>query len=142
MDWSTATVWWIAAGLLVAAELASGTFYLLMLAVGACAGALAAHLGLGETTQMVMAAIVGGTAVIALNRRRSRGSKAAPAASNPDMNLDIGQSVQVDAWSADGLAQVQYRGAAWQARFIGSAPARSGRHVIRAVEGSCLLLDR
>lgn len=142
MDWSTATVWWIAAGLLVAAELASGTFYLLMLAVGACAGALAAHLGLGETTQMVMAAIVGGTAVIALNRRRSRGSKAAPAASNPDMNLDIGQSVQVDAWSADGLAQVQYRGAAWQARFIGSAPARSGRHVIRAVEGSCLMLDR
>lgn len=142
MDWSTATVWWIAAGLLVAAELASGTFYLLMLAVGACAGALAAHLGLGETTQMVMAAIVGGTAVIALNRRRSRGLKAAPAASNPDMNLDIGQSVQVDAWSADGLAQVQYRGAAWQARFIGSAPARSGRHVIRAVEGSCLLLDR
>lgn len=142
MDWSTATVWWIAAGLLVAAELASGTFYLLMLAVGACAGALAAHLGLGETTQMVMAAIVGGTAVIALNRRRSRGSKDAPAASNPDMNLDIGQSVQVDAWSADGLAQVQYRGAAWQARFIGSAPARSGRHVIRAVEGSCLLLDR
>lgn len=142
MDWSTATVWWIAAGLLVAAELASGTFYLLMLAVGACAGALATHLGLGETTQMVMAAIVGGTAVIALNRRRSRGSKAAPAASNPDMNLDIGQSVQVDAWSADGLAQVQYRGAAWQARFIGSAPARSGRHVIRAVEGSCLLLDR
>lgn len=142
MDWSTATVWWIAAGLLVAAELASGTFYLLMLAVGACAGALAAHLGLGETTQMVMAAIVGGTAVIALNRRRSRGSKAAPAASNPDMNLDIGQSVQVDAWSADGLAQVQYRGAAWQARFIGSAPASSGRHVIRAVEGSCLLLDR
>jgi membrane protein implicated in regulation of membrane protease activity len=142
MDWSTATAWWIAAGLLVAAELASGTFYLLMLAVGACAGALAAHLGLGETTQMVAAAIVGGAAVIVLNRRRSRGPKAAPAASNPDMNLDIGQSVQVDAWSADGQAQVQYRGAAWQARFIGSAPARSGRHVIRAVEGSCLLLDR
>ncbi len=67
---------------------------------------------------------------------------AAPATSNPDVNLDIGQSVQVDLWSADGLAKVQYRGAAWQARFIGSAPAQSGRHVIRAVEGSCLLLDR
>ncbi|CAM3724514.1 NfeD family protein [Roseateles saccharophilus] len=142
MDWSTATVWWISAGLMVAAELASGTFYLLMLAVGACAGALAAHLGLGVTAQVVAAALVGGAAVIVLNRRRSRGPKAAPASSNADMNLDIGQSVQVDAWSSDGLTQVQYRGAAWQARFIGAPPARSGRHVIRAVEGSCLLLDR
>jgi len=32
MDWSAATGWWIVAGVLVAAELATGTFYLLMLA--------------------------------------------------------------------------------------------------------------
>jgi membrane protein implicated in regulation of membrane protease activity len=142
MDWNWATVWWIAAGVLVAAELATGSFYLLMLAAGAAAGALAAHLGLGLTVQMVAAAIVGGVAVFVLHRGRAKAPKAAPASSNPDVNLDIGQSVQVEAWSADGLAQVQYRGAAWQARFIGSEPARSGRHVIRAVEGSCLLLDR
>ena len=47
MYWTGATVWWIAAGLLVVAELASGTFYLLMLALGAGAGALAAHFALG-----------------------------------------------------------------------------------------------
>ena len=35
MDSNWATVWWIAAGVLIAAELATGTFYLLMLAVGA-----------------------------------------------------------------------------------------------------------
>jgi len=126
----------------VAAELASGTFYLLMLAAGAAAGAVAAHLGLGVTAQMVTSAVVGGAAVLALHSRRAKAPKAAPASSNPDVNLDIGQSVQVDAWSADGRTQVQYRGAAWQARFIGSTPAASGRHVIRAVEGSCLLLDR
>lgn len=142
MDWNWATVWWIAAGVLVAAELASGTFYLLMLAVGASAGALAAHLGLGLAAQMTAAAVVGGAAIFVLNRRRAGAPKAVPASSNPDVNLDIGQSVQVDAWSADGRTQVQYRGAAWQARFIGNEPARSGRHVIRAVEGSCLLLDR
>ena len=142
MDWNWATVWWIAAGVLIAAELATGTFYLLMLAVGAAAGAVAAHLGLPPTGQMLMAAAVGGAAVVAWHRRRSKAPKAAPAASNPDVNLDIGQSVQVDAWSDDGRAQVHYRGAAWQARFIGSLPAQSGRYVIRAVEGSCLLLDR
>ncbi|HEY8879091.1 MAG TPA: NfeD family protein [Roseateles sp.] len=142
MDWNWATVWWIAAGVLVAAELATGSFYLLMLAVGAAAGAVAAHFSLGLTAQMVSSAIVGGAAVFALHSRRAKAPKAAPASSNPDVNLDIGQSVQVDAWSADGRTQVQYRGAAWQARFIGSTPAQTGRHVIRAVEGSCLLLDR
>lgn len=142
MDWNWATVWWIAAGVLVAAELTNGTFYLLMMAVGAAAGALAAHLGLAPAGQMVVAAAVGGTAVVVWHRRRSRAPKAAPASSNPDVNLDIGQSVQVDTWTEDGRAQVHYRGAAWQARFVGSPPAQSGRHVIRAVEGSCLLLDR
>lgn len=142
MDWNWTTAWWIAAGVLILAELASGTFYLLMLAVGAVAGALAAHLGLSPTGQLLAAAAVGGAAVVAWHRRRSKAPQSAPASSNPDVNLDIGQSVQVTAWSADGLAQVHYRGAAWQARFVGTPPAQSGRHVIRAIEGSCLLLDR
>ena len=142
MDWNTATGWWIVAGILVAAELASGTFYLLMLALGCAVGALAAHLGMSQTGQMLAAAIVGGAAVAGWHLKRSRMPTAAPAASNPDVNLDIGRSVHVDAWSTEGRAQVQYRGAAWQARFIGNAPAQSGQHVIRAIEGSCLLLDR
>jgi membrane protein implicated in regulation of membrane protease activity len=91
---------------------------------------------------MVAAALIGGVAVVIWHRHRGKSPVALPAASNPDVNLDIGQSVQVPAWSPDGLAQVQYRGAAWQARFIGTAPPESGRHVIRAVEGNCLLLDR
>lgn len=142
MDWDSATLWWIAAGVLVAAELATGTFYLLMLAAGAAAGAIAAHLGLSDAAQMLVAAVVGGAAVVAWHARRSRHPAPMPASSDPDVNLDIGQSVQVDAWSPDGFAQVQYRGAAWRARFIGTPPAQGGRHVIRAVEGSCLLLDR
>jgi membrane protein implicated in regulation of membrane protease activity len=142
MDWNPATLWWIAAGLMVAVELASGTFYLLMLAVGAAAGAVAAHAGMGATAQMLVAAVVGGAAVIAWHARRSRRTKAELDANHPAVNLDVGQSVLVDAWSADGHTQVQYRGAAWQARFIGDPPAYSGRHVIRAIEGSCLLLDR
>jgi len=142
MDWNWATVWWIVAGMLVAAELATGSFYLLMLATGAAAGALAAHLNAGLAGQLVAAALVGGAAVVTLHKRRASSPKAAPAASNPDVNLDIGQHVHVEAWSAEGWAQVHYRGAAWQARFIGSAPAQSGPHVIRAIEGSCLLLDR
>ena len=39
---SHATIWWILTGSLVIAELLTGTFYLLMLAIGAAAGAMAA----------------------------------------------------------------------------------------------------
>lgn len=141
MEMNGATLWWLAAGALVAAELVSGTFYLLMLAVGAAAGALAGHAGLQPTMQVLVAAVVGAAAVFGWHRRRRRLPAAAPAASNPDVNLDIGQSVHVDAWT-EGGAQVAYRGALWQARYVGSAPAQAGRHVIRAIEGACLLLDR
>ena len=40
MDWNAPTWWWLAAGALVAAELATGTCYLLRLARRCAAGAL------------------------------------------------------------------------------------------------------
>lgn len=141
MDWSLATWWWIICGALVASELATGTtFYLLMLALGAAAAAIAAHLGLPLAAQMVLAAFVGGGAVTAWHRRQSRRPRLT-ANENPDVNLDIGQSLDVAQWRSDGTAEVRYRGAAWQARFVGQGAPHGGRHVIRAVEGSCLLVD-
>lgn len=141
MDVNQATVWWIACGALVAVELATGTFYLLMLALGCAAGALAAHLGLSGAPQLLTASLLGGAAVIVLHRLRDKNVKPRPAASNPDVNLDIGQAVQVEQWASDGSASIKYRGAAWQARYIGSGQPQAGRYLIRAVEGSCLLLD-
>jgi membrane protein implicated in regulation of membrane protease activity len=141
MDMNQATAWWLIGGALVAVELATGTFYLLMLAIGAAAGALAAHLGLGLTAQMVVAAAVGGAAVVIWHRRRARQGTPAPAGANPDVNLDIGQSVQVEHWGPEGRTTVKYRGADWQARYQGRDTPSAGRYVIRAVEGSCLLLD-
>jgi membrane protein implicated in regulation of membrane protease activity len=141
MDMNHATLWWMAAGALVAVELATGTIYLLMLALGAVAAALAAHLGAGSAVQMVAAAAVGGAAVLIWHRIRDRTAAKLPAAEDPDVNMDIGQPVQVDAWAPDGSTTIKYRGAAWQARFKGTGRPAAGRFVIRAIEGSCLLLD-
>jgi membrane protein implicated in regulation of membrane protease activity len=138
MDGSTATLWWVGAGVLVAAELATGTFYLLMLAVGAAAGALAAHAGLAVTAQIVMAALVGGGATLAWHVKRLRAPPTASSERNRDVNLDIGQPVRVDAWQPDGTARVQYRGAAWSVRFAGSGAPAPGEHVIVSVQGSQL----
>lgn len=135
-----AVAWWVVVGVLIAAELATGTFYLLMLAVGAAAAALAAHFGVSFTAQMLTGALVGGAAVALWHLRRSKQVRL-PAQADRDVNLDIGQTVQVQQWQDDGSATVKYRGADWQARFQGEGQPQSGRFVIRAIDGSCLLLE-
>jgi membrane protein implicated in regulation of membrane protease activity len=136
LDWNAPTLWWLAAGALVATELATGTFYLLMLALGCAAGAVAAHAGLGATAQILTAAALGGGATVAWHLKRSRQPKAQPAESNRDVNLDIGQLVHVSAWAPDGTARVQYRGAAWSVRFCQTGAPSIGEHVIVAVHGN------
>jgi len=134
--------WWILTGVLVAIELATGTFYLLMLAIGTLAAALGTHLGLPWVAQLLLAAVIGGCAVAALHWRRRGAPRPIPAGSNPDVNLDIGSRVQVAHWNLDGSARVQYRGASWQVRHVGSGMPIPGEYVVRAVEGQTLLLDR
>jgi membrane protein implicated in regulation of membrane protease activity len=142
MDWSLSTLWWIAAGVLVAAELGTGTFYLLMLALGAAAGALAAHAGLGSNAQLLVAALVGGAAVTAWRLKRQRSQPAPPAAENRDVNIDIGEQVDITEWQADGSASAMYRGARWSVRYAGADAPRPGAHVIRSVEGNRLHVER
>ncbi|TSE18185.1 hypothetical protein Talka_02320 [Tepidimonas alkaliphilus] len=136
-----ATLWWVLAGLLVAAELATGTFFLLMLALAAAAGALAAHAGAAFSTQLVTAGLcalltVGGWAWARLRRR------AASPQTNPDVVLDVGQTVQVSAWQPDGTAQVHYRGAQWLAVPSSAHGERHpGPHRIRAIQGNRLVIE-
>jgi membrane protein implicated in regulation of membrane protease activity len=141
MDLSTPTLWWIAAGVAVAAELATGTFYLLMIALGLVAGAVGAHLGLGVAAQVVIAALIGGGATAVWHWQRFKQPKSAPARENRDVNLDIGENLQVRAWADDGTARVQYRGSAWTARLAPGASKATGEHRIVAVEGNWLVLE-
>ena len=141
MDLSNASVWWIAAGVAVAAELATGTFYLLMIALGLGAGALAAHLGSTQPIQLLVAAVVSGGATALWHWRRvSRAGPALPTAQDRDINLDIGERVHVPAWASDETAQVSYRGSTWAARLQPGAPALPGEYVVAAVEGNWLVL--
>ena len=140
MAWSVAVWWWVAAGALVATELASGTFYLLMLAAGAVAGALVASAGGSFALQLLAAGVVGGVAVVVLHRKRRGRPAAAPAASNPDVILDIGSRVRVDHWRSDATARVHYRGAGWNARYAGSGQPAPGEYRISALDGNELLL--
>ncbi|MET1115483.1 MAG: NfeD family protein [Comamonas sp.] len=136
------TVWWLIAGALVVAELLTGSFYLLMLATGAVAGALAAHAGAGETAQIVTAALLGTGAMAACYLLRRRQARLQPPQTDRSMNLDIGESVQVDNWAVDGTAQVRYRGAQWTVVLRpGNAPS-PGTHRVAEIIGNRLLVDK
>jgi membrane protein implicated in regulation of membrane protease activity len=143
------TYWLAAAGALVILELFIGTFYLLMIAVGLAAGALAALLGLGVASQTLVAALVGIAATVALRRSRfGKPGSRVRAERDPNVNMDIGQTVEVPAWH-DGSARVMYRGALWDVeldrnvaeanRVVAAAPA-PGRYTIREVRGSRLIV--
>ena len=138
---SNPTLWWVLTGVLVAVELATGTFYLLMMALGAAAAATAAHAGLSFTGQMVVAAVIGAGAVTAWHVLRGKRPAAERASLNSDVNQDIGASVQVDAWSADGTAVVKYRGANWTVLADGGA-LEIGLHRVKEVVGSRLVVEK
>jgi membrane protein implicated in regulation of membrane protease activity len=136
-DWS---YWLAAAGVTVILELFSGTFYLLMIAIGLTAGAVASLLGFGEAVQLLVAAVVGVAATVALRRSRyGKLQQRVQAERDPNVNLDIGQTVHVPAWQ-DGAARVMYRGALWDVELEPGAPAVPGPYTIREVRGSRLIV--
>ena len=138
---SESTIWWLLAGAVVGIELVTGTFYLLMLAIGLAAAAIASHLGLPLTWQLVTAAVVGGGAVVLWHTMRGDQGSKLPAQSNADVHIDIGEPVFVDAWNTDGTTSVKYRGSNWAAMTHGSGPT-PGQHRIKELLGNRLVLEK
>jgi membrane protein implicated in regulation of membrane protease activity len=135
------TLWWAVTGVLVAAELMTGTFYLLMLSIGAAVGALTAHAGFGPGAQIVSGAVVGGVAVLTTYMIKRRRPGDPPARAERSVNMDVGATVQIDNWAADGTAQIRYRGAPWTAMLRPGAAPRPGPHRVVELVGSRLLVE-
>ena len=136
------SIWWLLTGAAVAVELMTGTFYLLMFAVGLAAAAIAAHLGASVTLQLVIAALLGGGAVVAWHFLRGKKMVGKNAEFNSDVNMDIGQTVQVNAWNPDGTTSVKYRGANWAAHLQEGSGSGAGTYTVAQVIGSRLILKK
>lgn len=133
-------VWWIGAGVLIVAELLTGTFYLLMIALGFLAGALVHLAGAAPAIQYAVAALVALAAVVTLRRSRFGRRKAKrDAASNPDVHPDIGAVIEVLEWH-DGRARAPYRGASWDIELAPGARADARLYEIAAVHGNRLIV--
>lgn len=135
------TWWWVLTGCVIVAELLTGTIYLLLVATGMAAGAIAAHLGLSMPLQICSAAAVGVLCVLVFKRIR-RHKPELPTTANPDINLDIGETLHVPEWNSDGTARIPYRGSQWTVVLrAGSLPA-PGLYRVIEVQGSRLIVDK
>lgn len=128
-------IWWILAGALVAAELVTGTFFLLALGIAFGVGGLVAFTGAGFEVQMLTAGVVAIAGIFAAHRWRRR--QAAPPA---EPAFDVGQAVRVQAWNPDGTARVAYRGTLWAAEPSSPDMARADTMYIVAMRGSTLVI--
>lgn len=135
------TIWWVLAGLVIIAELTTGTFYLLMISAGLVAGALAAHMGLSLSVQIIAAALIGGGATLAWHFYKAKQPSAARAEANRDVNMDVGASVWVEGWGADGTTQVKYRGSQWGVVAAPGAAQTAGNYRVKEVKGNRLVIE-
>ncbi|MDZ4200537.1 MAG: NfeD family protein [Gallionella sp.] len=138
MHWA----WWLAAVLLVIAEMFSGTFYLLAVALGLVAAGVAAFLGIGWGGQTLAAALLCSASVMAVYRWKQKGL---PKHKHEHANLanEIGQPVHVVHWLDERHARVSYRGAEWDAELADKVPTDETRTIwrIRDIVGIRLIIE-
>jgi membrane protein implicated in regulation of membrane protease activity len=128
-------LWWVVAIVLAGAELLTGTFYLLALAVAFAIGGVAAFFGVSIGLQWLFAGILAMIGTALAHRWRVRRGEPAP---QPD--LDVGGRVHVETWRDDGTARVLYRGTHWDAVLASTATPRRRTMYIVATRGSTLVL--
>jgi len=136
--------WLVPAGILVILELSSGTFYLLMVAIGFAAGGLTAWLGFDISSQILVAAAVALVATYILRRSKYGKSETTDAARDPNVNLDIGQILKIDEWKNNEgqqyVARVMYRGAMWDVVLEENGDPKPGLFTICEMQGSRLIV--
>jgi len=126
-------------GLFLIAELLTGSFYLLMLAIAALITAISVHLGVTSAdAQLLIATLVSliSFAICYLIRRNFKNHD-----SNTNLNLDVGVQIMVEKWQPDGTACVKYRGAKWTA-INADLNTDLGLYKIKELSGNRLVLTK
>lgn len=133
-------IWWAVIGMaLIIAELATATFFLLVIGIAALAGSAVAYLNYSFWIQAIVAVAVATIGVVFATRYRA--SKTSPASPG----LDVGQSVVLDSWVSekDRLARVRYRNALWDALVLDMQSVAAGDVLyIQNVAGNTLHVSK
>ena len=133
-------VWWLTAVVLVIAEILSGTFYLLAIAVGLLAAGVAAYFGVAWGMQVSVAGVLCLVSVAGVHRWKQQQVKSTE---QTNFAYDIGKSVQAMQWSDERHVRVNYRGSEWDAELASDVKADTTRQtwLIREIVGSRLIIE-
>ncbi|MBK1781232.1 NfeD family protein [Advenella sp. WQ 585] len=136
-------VWFGLAVMALIAELLSGTFYMLLVAFGLAASGIVAYFGFSLAAQVATCSIIGMAGLVILKKTGVLLKKGhLKATSDSNVNLDIGQHVEVKSWTDNRTSTVYYRGAQWQVKLdpsISEAPL-PGQYVIVDIQSVTLVL--
>jgi len=135
-------IWFIASLVTLIAELFTGTFYMLVIAVALGAGGITAWLSGSFAMQFLVAAIVGFLGALMLRKSRFGLSTRLDPATDASVNMDIGNRLTVENWDHAGHARVMYRGALWDVVLEQGAHRTPGVFVIKEIRGSTLVVAR
>lgn len=127
--------WFILAVVLLGVEMATGTFYLLMVSVAMIVGGVAALLEFSLPVQFALAALAGFLGTVIMRRWKIGRPK-----SVVSQSFDTGQTVRVLTWHEDGTLRVHYRGAEWDAETERADTPREGTFYIKEMRASILIL--
>jgi membrane protein implicated in regulation of membrane protease activity len=138
---SLSWIWFGLAVLALIGEVLSGTFYLLVIAAAFGLAGLGAWFGLTWALQMVIVAVTAMLGIFVLRRLGIlRKVGRTDDRRDANVNMDIGQPIQIDAWREDGTARARHRGAEWEVKLVPDAPRAPGMYTIVEVRGSQFLV--
>jgi membrane protein implicated in regulation of membrane protease activity len=132
-------VWFVVAFGLLVAELLTGTFYLLVISMALAVAGVSAWLGAPSALQFVVAAAIGLGGSMWLRATRF-GKRLHERGDDRVQNMDIGQSLRVENWTAARTARANYRGAVWDVELAPGEQAASGEFVIREINANRLIV--
>ena len=133
-------IWLIVSGILIAAEIFTLSFYLLLAGFGALFAALLAYFEYEPTWQILAAAIVTLIGWFFVHKFKPE-NQHPDSRENPALNMDIGETVKISSAQPDGRLSVMLRGARWYAKLESDVPPDlNTNYTIVRIEGSILIL--
>jgi membrane protein implicated in regulation of membrane protease activity len=126
--------WFLIALVMLALEMMTGTFYILVIGIALAIGGLVALCGLNLTAQISISAIVGIIGTVILHSKKGL-------AFDTLQNPNVGEQVKVLVWREGGKARVSYRGSEWDAEIASTDVPQDQTLYIQEMRGSTLVLS-
>lgn len=134
-------VWLILGGLLLAAEMASGAFFLLFFGLGALLTTSLPLCGFTDLGLQLGFFALSSTALVLIFRKTALRRLEKSGGKEPD---DVGRELETDtAFAASGDGTITYQGVPWSARNLSDVPLSRGTRVrIEKIEGVKLFIRK